>query len=72
MWVRRAQGMNLLFVLHEGMQIEEGPWVGRTDQPNTQMGLVHMGANGHTRGGQSFMAPLNSALVDPLDAPAFQ
>ena len=48
--------MNLSFVLPEGIQIEEGPWAGRTDQPNTQMGLAHMGANGCTRGGWSFTA----------------
>ena len=59
--------MNLLSVLPEGLQIEEGLWAGLWwGQPNTQMGLVHMGANGHMRGGKSFMATLNLALLDPL------
>ena len=41
-------------------------------QPYTQMGLVHMSANGCMAGGQSFAAPLNLALIDPLDAPHIQ
>ena len=64
--------MNLLSVLPEGIQIEEGLWAGRTSQPDTQMGPAHMGANGHMRGGWSFPAALNSALVDPLDTPTFR
>ena len=69
MWVRRPQGMNLLFVSSEGIQIEEGPWAGRTGQPNTQIGLANMDTNGCMRGGWSFTAPLNLALVDLYDAP---
>ena len=72
MWVGKPQGMNLCFVSPEGIWIEEGPWAGRTGQPYTQVGPAHMGANGHTRGGQSFTAPLNPALIDPLDAPHIQ
>ena len=34
--------MNLLFVLPEGIQIEEGPWAGRTGQSYTLMGPAHM------------------------------
>ena len=69
MWVRRPQGMNLLFVSPEAIWIEEGLWAGRTGKPNTKMSLVFMGANGHMRVGQSLTAPLNLALVDPLDVP---
>ena len=52
--------MNLLSVLPEGIQIEEGA------------NLAHIGTNGHTRGGWSLNAPLNPALLDPLDAPTIQ
>ena len=72
MWVRRHQSMSLLSVLPEGIWMEEGPWVGSTSQPDTQMGPVHMGTNGHRRGEQSFTAPLNLALADPLEAPTFR
>ena len=47
-------------------------WAGRTGQPNTQMGLAHMGTNGHMTGGQSFSTSLNLSLVDPLDVPHIQ
>ena len=72
MSVRKAQGMNLLFVSPEGIQIKEGPWAGRTGQLNIQMGPAHTGINGHMRGGWSFTAPLNMALEDPLDTPHIQ
>ena len=71
MWVRKPQYINLLFVMPEGIQIEESLWAGRTGQPNTQMGPAHMSTNGHTRGGWFFTAPLNLAHVDPLDAPPY-
>ena len=64
--------MNLLFASPEGIQIEEGLWAGRTGHPNTQMDLVHMGANDHTRGGWSFTATLSSPLADSFDAPHIQ
>ena len=72
MWVWRPQGMNLLFVMPEGIQIKERPWAGRTNQLNTQAGLAYMGTNGHMRSRQSFTAPLNLAPVNPLDAPHIQ
>ena len=72
MWVRRPQGINLLFVLPEGIQNKEGLWAGRTGQPNTQVGPAHMDANGHMTGGWFFTAPLNSTSIDPLDTPHIQ
>ena len=72
MWIRRPQGMNLLFVSSEGIQIKECLWAGRTGQLRTQVGPVHMGADGHMRSGWSFTAPLNLAPMNPLDAPTFR
>ena len=72
MWVRRPWGMNLLYASPEGIQIKKGPWTGRTGQLNTLVGPSHMGADSHMRSGQSFTAPLNSAPINPLDAPHIQ
>ena len=72
MWVRRPRCMNLLFVLPEGVQIKKSLWVGSTGQLYTQVGLVHMGTNGHMRGGSSYTAPLNLTLINPLGTPTLR
>ena len=56
----------------EGIQVEKGLWTGRTGQPYPQMGPAHMSTYGCMGGGWSFAAPLNLALIDPLDAPHIQ
>ena len=61
--------MNLLFVPPGGIQVEKRPQTKRTEQLPNQLGPVHMGTNGHMRGGRSFVSPLNLAMIDPLGGP---
>ena len=71
MWVGRPQGMNLFFVLPEGIWVEESLQAGRAGQLHTQVVSLHMGADGHMGGGRSFMTPLNPAMINPLSGPHF-
>ena len=61
--------MNLLFVPPEGIQVEKRLWTKRTVQLHIQLGPAHMGADGCMKGGESFVAPLNPAIFDPLGGP---
>ena len=72
MWVGKPQGMNLLFMSSEVVQMKERLWAARTGQLNTQVGLAYISKNGHMRSRWSFTAPLNLTLINPLDAPHIQ
>ena len=57
------------FLLPEGVWVEKSLQTKRPGQFHTQVGPVHMGANGHMWGGRFFMAPLNLVMIDPLGGP---
>ena len=68
-WVGKPWCMDLFFVLPEDIQVEESPCTGRAGQLHAQGVPTHMGADGCTGGGRSFMVPLNPAMINPLTSP---
>ena len=60
---------NMEVVPSESIWDEESLQTGRAEQLHTQVVSAHMGTDGCMRGGRSFVAPLNLAMINPLIGP---